>query len=525
MFLCTEYDNDPDDPYAPYRSAQDSAIFAHFRRNPAAKPGTDARRSDYIDLSFPSELGSTKGRESMVGTQRSRQSLSSVNALRNPFNGDLASETHEGYEEEESETGEVDLSSWGLEVFIPKDKTRSTKSRKTSAHAVESTGASVHPAAKQVSQIVPAQRGRVTSKSVSVGGLNEYFDGTSLPLPRLEAQRRASFASPLDLVGMEASGILPHAAHAASPTDDSMLAYDSHSVPFPGASQRAPSPTTELAYRDGSATPEPVPQRRYSAGSMNSRQLLDDAEEERQPRSRNLSGGSAALLGEDNPFAIENPVHTSRFDPKSAARSRRLSNTSMGTIQMMQNDVASTYTRDKPYSTFELLRPKVLVMPSPLQSVAGTAPPPARVNVRDGFQLTTDGPPLPPGARSSRRMSLTFGDQDNMPLASNSFTPNPMGDLSLSQKIFRNTLAVTGSHGPYSETLPKATQDGEQVQLGEPREEPPPIIPPAFEGEPMKQSRPPGKLFGKSLIDDLESRKAEMRSKQRCVHSAWRFTS
>ena len=32
-----------------------------------------------------------------------------------------------------------------------------------------------------------------------------------------------------------------------------------------------------------------------------------------------------------------------------------------------------------------------------------------------------------------------------------------------------------------------------------------------------KPHRPAGKLYGKSLIDDLESRKAQMRSKQRCV--------
>ena len=34
--------------------------------------------------------------------------------------------------------------------------------------------------------------------------------------------------------------------------------------------------------------------------------------------------------------------------------------------------------------------------------------------------------------------------------------------------------------------------------------------------EEAKKAKPAGKLYGRSLMDDLEARKIEMRSKQRC---------
>lgn len=64
--------------------------------------------------------------------------------------------------------------------------------------------------------------------------------------------------------------------------------------------------------------------------------------------------------------------------------------------------------------------------------------------------------------------------------------------------------------------LPRATEDGEQVQLEIPEEEevPPTEVP---LDSIIPAGRPAGKLYGKSLIDDLESRKAAMKSKQRYV--------
>jgi len=62
--------------------------------------------------------------------------------------------------------------------------------------------------------------------------------------------------------------------------------------------------------------------------------------------------------------------------------------------------------------------------------------------------------------------------------------------------------------------LPRATEEGEQMQVL--MEQPEDIVPERVVlEEPPQVGRPAGKLFGKSLIDDLEQRKAIMRNKQR----------
>jgi len=99
--------------------------------------------------------------------------------------------------------------------------------------------------------------------------------------------------------------------------------------------------------------------------------------------------------------------------------------------------------------------------------------------------------------------------------------------LSLSQLAFRNTLVVGGerdvTYSDIDRTLPRATEEGVQMQIlvEEPEIEELHVeeVPvPAVIAEPQLPSRPAGKLFGKSLIDDLENRKAKMRSKQRYVY-------
>ncbi len=258
---------------------------------------------------------------------------------------------------------------------------------------------------------------------------------------------------------------------------------------------------------------------------MNSRLLLAEVKEESRAQSFH-EDDEEGLAKEDNPFALQPPTHTSRFDPKNAVRSRTISNASIGTRALLNDDRNSMMTgggenfmRERRYSTtLDLLRPKVLVMPSPLQSVAAPEPPPPDNRVRDGFTLSKDGPPLPPGARTSRRLSTLLSDSDTPPVPSNSFTPNPLNDLTYAQKLFRNTLAVGGHSDAYPEDLPRATEDGEQALLYpapvEVEEVPAPTL---SVPETTAMKRAPGKLYGKSLIDDLESRKAQMRSKQRYI--------
>jgi hypothetical protein len=262
---------------------------------------------------------------------------------------------------------------------------------------------------------------------------------------------------------------------------------------------------------------------------MNSRLMLDDMTQENiQPERNSSSGMELENATDDNPFTIRHPSHISRFDPKVSARTRTQSSISMASRMVLDNDTGSVmtgtrnaYSREPRYATtLDLLRPKVLVMPSPLQAITPTMPEKPTHIARDGFEISTDGPPLPPGARSSRRLSSTsLMETETVPLASNSFTPNPHIDLSLSQKTFRNTLVVGRQSGTYLDVngdLPRATEDGEQVMVEEPPKEetlPPPTPPP--EEEDIQAKRTAGKLYGKSLIDDLEDRKAQMRNKQR----------
>ena len=109
------------------------------------------------------------------------------------------------------------------------------------------------------------------------------------------------------------------------------------------------------------------------------------------------------------------------------------------------------------------------------------------------------------------------------------FTPNPRANLTLSQLTFRNTLMVDGqrdvAYKDIDDHLRWASEEGEQAQL--PELQPPTVEVTEVEATDAdeyeiikkKEKRPPGKLYGRSLIDDLEARKIEMKSKQRCVNS------
>lgn len=111
-----EYDNALSDP-SKYRSAKDSALFLQFQ----LKESLDRFGVDVPSTHEGRYLGvvSTKASEGYHAddSRRSRGS-ESINALRNPFGA-------EGVDEEEQiedDGMEVDLASWGLDSFLPKDK-------------------------------------------------------------------------------------------------------------------------------------------------------------------------------------------------------------------------------------------------------------------------------------------------------------------------------------------------------------------------------------------------------------------
>jgi len=216
----------------------------------------------------------------------------------------------------------------------------------------------------------------------------------------------------------------------------------------------------------------------------------------------------------ENPFAIDRPSRISRFDPKIAEWQGSLPDVPTGVKHddNLPSMNEGSYGKHRRYSTVELLRPKVLVMPSPLQTTLPDdfeAEPVRKVG--EGFALSTDGPPLPPGAKSSQRLSSLSALEPISP--SEPFVSNPLHDLSLSQQTFRSTLGIHGKISDFDPDLPRATHDGQTVQLNPPLESE--GLSTNINEIPSFRAKPAGKLFGKSLIDDLEARKANLRSKQR----------
>ncbi|KAJ4478049.1 hypothetical protein J3R30DRAFT_3478477 [Lentinula aciculospora] len=490
-----EYDNDPSDPSAPYRSAHESAIFAHLRRNPA-RPYVPQRKSDYLGVALPSETDSV-----LDGRRKSRGST--IGPLRNPFGADDHFEEEPEEQEVHEEAGELDLdlTSWGLDAFMSKDKNGKGKGKAKSLPSAQPLSAVQAHYPKTNDVLGEIQRRPRATRSMSVGNYDL--------LSPAEEMRRKSFGSPLDLSGMEvpASFQRPVASTSQNPAYDGLAFEDEEanpamgSIPFPTTSVRSPSPMT-LDYDKHRRT--------YSTASFDSKSALG-------PRLRATSNGTMEPA-DDNPFVLAPPSRASKFDPKAAAHARTISNASLGSRMLLENDGASVMTGRPPlesrYSTaMELLRPKVLVMPSPLQSTNAPPPPPKG---RDGFMLA-DAPPMPPGARTSTRTPIL--GSPTVPVPSNSFTPNPRLNLSLSQLTFRNNLTVGGqrdiTYNDIDGELPRAIEDGEQMRLSTtPTMEMDMALPIPSENA-SGPRRPAGKLYGKSLIDDLESRKAGMKSKQR----------
>ena len=491
------------------------------------------------------------GRESVISVGH-KKSGSSIHALRNPFDGDAAMEEDDGPEQEDLE---VDLASWGLDAFISKDK--------AAKNAVKQKGGSdTLPNPHPVTSL--RRRRQAASRSMSMG--NFGAGGAFLDAQSFTDRRPLSVGDPLDQDEIQhlRAPLQRRRASSHALIESLPSAPPLHSVPFPTSDSRSGSPAPYDIERPVSRTESRrsgyLPDdrrtrhsRTYSSNSLGSRRLLDEGDENafaiRPPspdrasqfyhktnHARTLSNATMGtvmsrnlLVDEENVFAVRppSPSRSSRFDPKMAAHARTMSNASLGSRMLLDNDGVSfmggtsvmsgrpQQPGDRPYSVVELLRPKVLVMPSPLQPNLGSteSEPP---KLRNGFHFSTDGPPLPPGARSARATSAAY---DPSPVASHLFTPNPRMSLSLSQLAFRNTLVVGGqrdvAYSDIDRTLPRATEEGVQMQILIDEPEVDDVPAPVILEEPSVPGRPAGRLFGKSLIDDLENRKANMRSKQR----------
>lgn len=503
-----EYDNDPDNPQAPKRSAQESAIFSHLRRY---LPSNVPRQTDYLGVALSGDEISSKASRPGPGYRQSRVSAYSVKTLHNPFKSSQIEE-----EDENEETLEVDFSSWGLDAFIPKDKDKITK-HKSRRHSTDLLSVRSHqPLTTHATDNTEPRPAFVASRSMSFGNLDlsavevqrtvpsdnrrrsmgTLMQSSDMKIP--PQRRRASSYTPLADSGLESSQGIPFPVVSKSSTSNK---------PDPGMFSHRATRERLLSNVDGEECESPYKDAQLDSG-----------------RQHVTSDANANIIKsvDENPFVLEPPSHTSRFDPKATTYNRTMSNASMVSRPIFEEDIAETqiiHERDRRYSTtVDLLRPKVLVMPSPLQAVSGPGLPSKDIT-RDGFELSTDGPPLPPGARSTGRASTALSTFEPPSVASNSFTPNPLASLSLSQVTFRNTLRAgnddDGRDGYDDRILPRATEDGQQVLLEDDEQDDFQMNTTLDENEILKGARPPGKLYGKSLIDDLEERKAQMRNKQR----------
>jgi hypothetical protein len=498
-----------------------------LRRIPPLPP--QRRKSvDYLGVELPGDNGTDQRTDS---ADDRAATMSVVDTLRNPFGRNtMVSDVAIGEDEDEME---VDLASWGLSSLVPKEKDGSGKKSKRK----EKVTALPNPHASTQASSYRSTRSMSMGNIDAFGGGGAFLDADSTGTPEM---RRRSLGSALELG--EYNSYRPPPRQRPSSAHDAIdripTAPPLHSIPFPSQSVRSASPGPIDGFIGHSRD------RRSSLASMGSRDLLAEAEEK------------------SNPFALEPPPpsHASRFDPK--ARARTMSVGTMGSVgsrNLLAEDFPSrpltpssrldpthvrTYSnasmlrdydgasivsgvptrrqtiRDRPYSTLELMRPKVLVMPSPLQAQNVGAP---NLVEREGFEISTDGPPLPQGARPNRLSSgglLGNTPGSAGPIASNSFTPNPRASLTLSQLTFRNTLMIGGqrdvAYVDLETGVRRAAEDGEQVTEELPEEEPARPVTVVVD-EPESNGRAPGKLYGRSLVDELEHRKAVMRSKQRYV--------
>ncbi|KAF8580585.1 hypothetical protein K439DRAFT_1662724 [Ramaria rubella] len=569
-----EYDNDPDDPN-PSRSAQDSAIFSHIRTRNAPRARTLSgfehlrETPNLLGVELPrSETASARG-SMLAGTRNSR---GSIDVLRNPFGDDVPDSERADDDEYVEEDLEVDLEAWGMAGFLDKKEKPSSKNRRTGPRTRQLSKAQSEivpnaqaPVTDEFGKLGLHNYRQQGGRSMSMGGYapaDDFLESMHKGPIASEADfRRRSLGAPLDPAGRKTpefrrplstveSNQAPLRTHHLDP---------SHTIPFPTSS---PDPRDDeelntfalpLTSRTSRFDPKAAPHARtMSNASLGSRMALDPTRERTMsnatgimeenkfalpPPASRISRfdpkipadarttaatiGTQGYLEENNPFTLPppSPTRVSRFDPKVAAHARTISNVSLGSRLQPDADRMSLaspqpldqdHRRDRPYSRMELMRPKVLVMPSPLQDSEEN---PAAPQVPVGFQLSTVGPPLPPGAKSAGRpVSHVFPSTSGLQ-PPNAFTPNPRLSMSLSQLTFRNSLMIGGQRDVAYEDieggLRRAREDGEQiVQEDDIQEE-------IAEEQKQAQGKAPGKLYGRSLMDELEARKEKMRSKQR----------
>ncbi|KAG8716292.1 hypothetical protein FRC11_005122 [Ceratobasidium sp. 423] len=335
----------------------------------------------------------------------------------------------------------------------------------------------------------PPERPNYTHRHSDFGAGGAFLDAQrsqdSLAHEALKDRRR-SVANPLDLEEYRANG--PRIP--LEKRRQSVGILPSESVPFPSTSSPAPlADNNDEDLPNPFALPPPTPDRLSRF----------DPKAQQSPSQTQLHEGEGDAVSMRTGTMREGTAHL-----------RTYSNASLGSRALLddfKDDGASYMTGrqldapgNKAVSRMELLRPKVLVMPGPLQDYQ---PQPNQSAGRAGFMLSSDGTPLPPGA--------TPGARPGVRPSGAGFTPNPRATMSLSQLTFRNNLMVDGSrdvaYNDIDQQLRRATAEGEQAEQDWDDYD--------AETEAPQAERPAGRLYGRSLMDDLQDRKAQLHGRQR----------
>jgi hypothetical protein len=443
--------------------------------------GTSAPVRDHDDTRRTSGTSRMGGNAPSLAARKSLDHLRIQSQDLEHLNKGMFEDEYDEYgDEDEIEGPELNLASWGVEQFLSKgdEKKKRRGSRASTLNElgggrpISPSGIPMHPARGSVLVDRAPNRRVDVLKARSVGNWSEAGFIDEVPMGRpsstLSRARANSVADPLEIA--RANDLPPAQFRRGHPQQSGST---SDAIPFPSMT----SPDLDLP----------------------------------------------------NPFELPLPApeRSSRFDPKVLAHQRTVSFASLNSRQVLDapdlqqerqydfNDNASVMTgafqREGPsrYSRIDMLRPKVLIMPTPLQDQQQQPTGPTRT-IREGFEDTTGARPMPPGAKTTgaRPGSTMFGAGEQ----GIGFTPNPRSSLSLAQLTFRNTLMVGGerdvAYADIEENLQRAEEDGVQIDLGLPPEE-----------DPEPPRRAPGKLYGHSLMDELEARKNQLKGRQRYVQS------
>lgn len=147
--------------------------------------------------------------------------------------------------------------------------------------------------------------------------------------------------------------------------------------------------------------------------------------------------------------------------------------------------IPNKYGRRPPIDKHSLLRPRTLIMPSTL--IGSLRPPAQKHKIPEGF--TYGDKPLPAGARSS----ILAPPPIPAPHVSLQTGVASLGD----SRIFGAAVAAE------QQEMDRLQWEAEEYERAAQQE--------------ARRERMPGRLYGTSLMDQLEARKLQMRGKQRCV--------